>query len=115
MFIATADPTTLASSERNVTHPIIFRSYGACPIMWGPIVYKHFVPSGLRPCSSKLPCYHGQEQPTNGALPGFKRRVSSMVVKCRQRQTPMSYYGLEDDPRLRTRLFILRSQNGYLD
>ncbi len=39
MFIATADPTTLA------------------PIMWGPIVYKHSVPTGLRTLSSKLFCY----------------------------------------------------------
>jgi hypothetical protein len=48
MFIATATPTTLAQYV-------------------GLVVYKHFVPTGLRPFSSKLGCYHGQEQHTNAA------------------------------------------------
>jgi hypothetical protein len=58
-----------------VTHPIIFRSYGACPIIWGPIVYKHFIPTGLRPFSSKLSFYRGQEQHTR-ALPEFSSVLS---------------------------------------
>jgi hypothetical protein len=48
MFIATSDPTTVAPEERKVTHPLIFRSSGAGPIMWRPLVYKHFVPTGRR-------------------------------------------------------------------
>ena len=43
-----------------MTHPIIFRSSGACPIILEPIVYKHFVPTGLRPFSSKLFGFHRQ-------------------------------------------------------
>jgi hypothetical protein len=31
-----------------VAHPKIFRSSGACLIISEPIVYKHFVPPGLR-------------------------------------------------------------------
>ena len=30
-----------------MTDSIIFRSYGACSIMLGPLGYKHFVPTGL--------------------------------------------------------------------
>jgi len=48
MFIATADSTTLAPEERNLTHTIVFRSYGACRSYVGPIVYKHFVPTGTK-------------------------------------------------------------------
>ena len=33
----------------------------------------------------------------------------------RKRETPLSCYRKLPGPRLRTRLFILRSQNGYLD
>jgi hypothetical protein len=55
-----------------VTQPIIFRSYGACPNYAGASFYKHFVPTGLRPISSKLFCYHGQKQRTNGASPALE-------------------------------------------
>ena len=48
MFIATADPTDPSSVGARCDSPDIFRSYGACPIIWGSIVYKHFVPTGLR-------------------------------------------------------------------
>jgi hypothetical protein len=50
-------------------------SYGACLIFWGSIVYKHFVPTGLRRLQQgrlqQAVCYHGKEQHTNGALPVF--------------------------------------------
>ena len=35
-----------------MTYSITFRSYGACSIMLGPLGYKYFVPTGLKPFSS---------------------------------------------------------------
>ena len=64
-----------------MTHPIIFRSYGACPIILGPIVYKHFVPTGLRPFSMKLFHYHGNtltQQDNNAYKLCFKRRACNL-------------------------------------
>src|SRR6266699_2273157 len=51
-----------------MTHPKNISLLRSLPNYFEAIVYKHFVPAGLRPSSTKLFCYHGQEQHTNGAL-----------------------------------------------
>ncbi len=52
-----------------MNHLITFRSFGACQLCWR-IVYKHFVPTGLRTFAGKL--FSPQEQDLNGALPSLE-------------------------------------------
>ena len=58
MFIATANPNNASSGGAKCDSPDIFRCPGACPIIPGFIVYKHFVPTGLRVFFSKTGATH---------------------------------------------------------
>ena len=57
MFIVTADPTTLAQEERNDDSTDNISLLRSLLNYVGPVGYKHFVPTGLRPFSYKLFCY----------------------------------------------------------
>src|SRR5437764_15015653 len=72
MFIATADLNDPSSvGAKCGSTGIIFRSYGACLIYLGLIVYRHFVPTGLRPFSRKLFCHLEESNTLNGTLPSL--------------------------------------------
>ena len=70
MFIATADPTTPSSVGAKCDSPDIFRSYGAGPpLIPGVIVYKHFVPTGLKSLFQQAILLLDRSNKLNGALP----------------------------------------------
>ena len=69
MFIAPDALTILATQEGNITCPLRFRSLELTQLFWRPLVYKHFVPTGLRWFSNKLFCHHGQGQYNDRTLP----------------------------------------------
>ena len=68
MFIVTADPTTLAQEERNDDSTDNISLLRSLLNYIGPVGYKHFVPTGLKPISCQQLCYRAQQQHTNSAL-----------------------------------------------
>ena len=79
MFIVTADPTTLAQEERNDDSTDNISLLRSLLNYVGPVGYKHFVPTGLKPVSCKL-VFITQKQNTNSAPTKHHRNFTTLNI-----------------------------------